>query len=52
MFVPINPEVFLQELYDKYGMLASLDYAINYIDINPMQLLMIFFYWLRSIGVE
>lgn len=52
MFVPINPEVLLQELYDKYGMLASLDYAINYIDINSYATVDDFFYWLRSIGVE
>ena len=52
MFLPINPEVLLQELYDKYGMLASLDYAINYIDINPYATVDDFFYWLRSIGVE
>ena len=52
MFGPINPEALVQELYDKYGILTSLDYAINYIDINPYTTVDDFYYWLQSLGVE
>lgn len=35
MFVPIDPEVLIEELYETYGYSVSLDYAINYIEMNP-----------------
>ena len=35
MFVPISPEVLVEELYACYGYAVSLDYAINYIEMNP-----------------
>lgn len=51
MFVPIDAENLVQELWEVYGCSVSLDYAINYLDINPYATVDSFFDWLRSIGV-
>jgi len=35
MFIPIDAEVLVEELFNTYGYSVSLDYAINYIKMNP-----------------
>ena len=49
MFIPIIPETLLQDLYNSYGYSVSLDYAINYIDINPYATVHDFHYWLQTL---
>lgn len=51
MFVPITPEVLIDELYSYYGYTVSLDYAINYIEMNEYATVDDFLYWLQTIGV-
>lgn len=51
MFVPISPELLVEELYMKYGCTVSLDYAINYVEMNEYATVDDFYYWLHSFGV-
>ena len=52
MFVPIIPEALVQELYEVYGVAVSLDYAINYIEMNEYATVNDFYDWLhRELGV-
>ncbi len=49
MFIPIDAEVLVEELYDTYGYSVSLDYAINYIEMNPYATVVDFHDWLVRI---
>lgn len=49
MFVPIDPEVLIEELYETYDYSVSLDYAINYIEMNPYATVDDFHEWLGRI---
>lgn len=52
MFVPIIPEALVQELYEVYGVVVSLDYAINYVEMNEYATVDDFYDWLhRELGV-
>lgn len=48
MFVPIAPEVLIEELYANYGYTVSLDYAINYIEMNEYATVDDFHLWLQT----
>ena len=50
MYPPVNPELLVEELYAKYGCAVTLDYAINYIDMNEDATVDDFYYWLQSFG--
>ena len=52
MFVSVSPEALVQELYEVYGYTVSLDYAINYIDINPYATVDDFYSWLDTLCVD
>mgnify|MGYP003294746496 FL=1 len=49
MFIPIDAEVLVEELYNTYGYSVSLDYAINYIEMNPYATVDDFHDWLERI---
>lgn len=49
MLVSINPEALIEELYETYGYSVSLDYAINYIEMNPYAMVNDFYDWLVRI---
>lgn len=49
MFTPIIPEVLTQQLYEIYGIDIPLDYAINYIEMNPYATVDDFRDWLERI---
>lgn len=51
MFVPVAPELLVEELYACYGYTVPLDYAINYIEMNEYATVNDFHYWLQSLGV-
>ena len=48
MFTPIDAETLVQELYETYGYSVPLEYAINYIDMNPYATVDDSLYWLQS----
>lgn len=48
MFTPIDAETLIQELYETYGYSVPLDYAINYINMNPYATVDDFLYWLQG----
>lgn len=48
MFTSIDAETLVQELYETYGYSVPLDYAINYIDINPYATVNDFLHWLQG----
>ena len=48
MFTPIDAETLIQELYETYGHPVPLDYAINYINMNPYVTVDDFLYWLQG----
>ena len=48
MFTPINAEALVQQLHETYGYSAPLDYAINYIEMNPYATVDDFLYWLQG----
>ena len=50
MFEPISPEALVAELNAVYGYTVSLDYAINYIEMNGYATVDDFHYWLQSLG--
>ena len=53
MPIPIDAEVLVEELYNTYGYSVSLDYAINYIEMNPYATADDFHDWLvRIMNVE
>ncbi|MBR2881424.1 MAG: hypothetical protein IKB96_03565 [Prevotella sp.] len=49
MPIPIDAEVLVEELYNTYGYSVSLDYAINYIEMNPYAAVNDFHDWLVRI---
>lgn len=49
MFVPVDAEVLIEELYNTYGYSVSLDDAINYIKTNPYATVDDFHDWLHRI---
>lgn len=49
MFEPISPEALMEELYAVYGYTVTLDYAINYIEMNEYATVDDFHYWLQSL---
>ena len=49
MFIPIDAEVLVEELFNTYGYSVSLDYAINYIKMNPYATVDDFHDWLERI---
>ena len=52
MFVSVSPEAIVQELYSIYGYSVSLDYALNYIEMNPYATVDDFHYWLQTLCGE
>lgn len=48
MFTPIDAETLVLELYETYGYSVPLEYAINYIDMNPYATVNDFLYWLQG----
>ena len=50
MFVPVAPEALVEELYLHYGYTVTLDYAMNYIEMNEYATVDDFHYWLQSLG--
>ncbi len=49
MLEPISPEALIAELYTVYGYTVTLDYAINYIEMNEYATVDDFHYWLQSL---
>lgn len=49
MFESISPEALIEELNAVYGYTVSLDYAINYIEMNGYATVNDFHDWLQSL---
>ena len=49
MHAPISPEALIEELYTTYGYTVSLDYAMNYIEMNEYATVDDFHNWLQEL---
>jgi hypothetical protein len=49
MHTPISPEALIEELYTTYGYTVSLDYAMNYIEMNEYATVDDFHNWLQEL---